>query len=277
MWDDYPKFKTYADFASDFTRCRSPEKGRPIKGWCRLFKEGDEYVVKQRSWRGAIPIFKVSRNNVITFVMPLENLLQHAQTIVSSLWRVVPIAIERKRKGVYSVGGINDPKMRYENRDEWCWSYIRNKGVEYFEGIAFDMISGECLNPQPNLLDRVIPEKRKQWLRDVKRFKKGLKIRAKMGALQGYIRTVEKAKTDMGSVWKYNETVPRWDDPEITQHVLECIRTEEYPPDLLKLLVQTTVLERGQREITDQLVLANVDSVFDKHSLHYRKAYGVFG
>jgi len=278
--DDRAKFKTYTDFAADYSHCRNAEKGRPIKAWCRLFKEGNDYVVKQRTWRGAdIPLFRVSRNNVVTFAMPLENLLQYTQTVVSSLWRVIPITMERKRKGIYAVASVNDPAFRSEHTGGYRidWGKIRTQGAEYFEGIAFDLTTGECLNARPHLMDSVIPEMRKQWLRDVKRFKKGLKIRAKMGALQGYTREVEKEKNAIGSHWKYNSDLPKWDSAEITQRVLECMRTGEYPPDLLKLMVQTTMLGWGQSQITDQMVLANVDTVFDAHSLHYRKAYGVFG
>jgi hypothetical protein len=273
---DRAKFKTYQDFALDFQRCRNVSIGRPIKNWCRLYKDGKDYVVKQVGWRGAnVPLFKVSPDNTLTFVMPLENLLHHTQTVVSSLYRVVPITIERKRKGIYALAGMNDEAFQEEGRIGW--GKVKSQGAEYFCGLQFDLITGQCLNKQPHMMDTVIPEKRKQWLRDVKRYKKGLKVRAKLGALQGFLPAIAKEEADAGGGWRYRRTVPKWEAPDIAQHVVECMRTEDYPQDILKLIAQTTQLGWGNDTITDQMMLANVDAVFDKCSLQYRKLYGVFG
>ena len=259
------KFKTYQDFYNDFKRCRSPIKGRPINGWSRLYKEDRDYVVKLVRWRNHnIELFRVSPSNVLTFTAPLSIVLQSTHTIVSGLCRIVPITIWRKRTGIYCL------------QSTVGWSDRSKITPEYFSGIKFNLETGECLNPQPDMMDTIIPEKRKQWLRDVKRFKKGLKIRAKLGAFEGIIRTVD-AERPTDSHWKYDTSVPKWDSPDITELVLECMRTEEYPHELLKLLAQTANLGWGRGETTSKQVMENIDYVFDTHSLHYRKAYGVFG
>jgi hypothetical protein len=271
-----PRFSTYQEFYDDFKRCRRPELGRPIKQWCRLYKDGRDFVVKQVSWGSGPnhPLFRVSPDNIITFELPLERLLTHSHTITSSLWRIVPVSIERKRKGIYAIAGTNTPAAQQAQR----FDYVSKQGAEYFRGIQFNLLTGECLNAQPDMMDTVIPEMRKQWLRDVKRFKKGLKIRAKMGALQGFIRIVATERANAATSWTYNATIPKWEHPDVTQQVLECLRTEEYTPEILKLLVQTVRTGwRSGPEITDQMVLDHVDLVFDQHSLHFRKAYGVFG
>ncbi len=283
MYGDRAKFQCYQDFYDDFKRCRNKEKGRPIKGWCRLYKEGYDFVVKQVTWGSGpnIPLFKVSPDNVVTFVMPLENLLHHTHTIVSSLWRVVPVMIERKRKGIYTAVGTHDRAYhKYNDHRNYFytdWEMVKKQGPEYFNGIQFNLLTGECLNPQPDMMDTIVPEVRKQWLRDLKRFKKGLKIRAKVGSLQGYIDMVAKERANSTGGGQYNQTIPRWEHPDVTEQVLECLRAEDYSPDILKLLVQTVNLGWRQSEVTSQMVLDNVDRVFDQHSLHFRKAYGVFG
>ena len=261
------KFQTYQNLYDDFKRCRSPIKGRPINGWSRLYKEDKDYVVKMVQWRGHdIEVFRVSPDNTITFTAPFSRVLQHSQTLVASLWRVVPITMWRKRAGIYCIHSISG----------WC---DKSKLTpEYFSGIKFNLETGECLNPQPDMMDTIIPEKRKQWLRDVKRFKKGLKIRAKLGAFESIIRTVEAERpSGSGSDWEYVGKLPKWNSPEVTEHVLEGMRTEEYPQDLLKLLVQTANTGFNRDNTTNKDILENVDYVFNTHSLHYRKAYGVFG
>ena len=259
------KFQTYQNLYDDFKRCRSPIKGRPINGWSRLYKEDKDYVVKLVQWRGhGVEVFRVSPDNTITFTAPLSIVLQSTHTIVSGLCRIVPITIWRKRTGIYCIHSISG------------WSDKSKLTPEYFSGIKFNLETGECLNPQPDMMDTIIPEKRKQWLRDVKRFKKGLKIRAKLGAFESIIRTVE-AERPSGSDWEYIGKLPKWDSPDVTEHVLEGMRTEEYPQDLLKLLVQTANTGFNRDNTTNKDILENVDYVFNTHSLHYRKAYGVFG
>ena len=55
------------------------------------------------------------------------------------------------------------------------------------------------------------------------------------------------------------------------------MRSEEYPPDLLYLLVATTSIPYRGSELNDKMVLENVDKIFDAHSLQLRTIYGVFG
>ena len=276
---DAAAFTSYADFAADYKRCRNAEKGRPIKGWCRLFKEDSDYVVKVRRWRSSdAPLFRVSPDEIVTFSMPLDNLLQNAQTIVSSLYRVIPFSLERKRKGIYALGGthqISDGLGNYPAYFQW----LRTEAPENFTNIRFNLVTGECLNAQPNLIDSMIPEVRRQWLRDVKRYKKGLKARAKIGALQGHMTKVLDALTSpAGRPWELRyEWNSKLGQRGTLQHIVECMRSEEYPPDLLYLLVATTSIPYRGSELNDKMVLENVDKIFDAHSLQLRTIYGVFG
>lgn len=219
-------------------------------------------------------IFEVDKHNRITFTISQQQLLHYSHSLVTVLYKIVPLILQRKRKDVYQIGKTLREKSGWR---EWPTIMLSVDAPEYFTGIQFDLTTQTCLNPRPNLLDTVIPEVRKQWLRDVKRFKRGLKARAKVGALQGYIEEVkEERNAHVNGDWGYKNDLPNWEDSRITQQVLDCLRTEQYPPDLLKLVVQTTYLGWGSGEITSSMVLENVDKVFNTHSIHYRKAYGVF-
>jgi len=260
--------QSYADFATLYSKCRNKEKGKPLPGGWRLHQQGDKYVVTVQRWRDTdLPIFVIGPDNVLTFRLTHEDMCSYSQTLVTVLWKIVPLIMQRVRKETYKIGKVANARSTY-------WYDIADGSPEYFEGIAFNLLTQECLNPKPDLLDSFIPEVRKQWLRDVKRFKKGLKARAKVGAFQGYIHEVND-KDAVG--WRERQTYPKWTDDRTTQHVLESMRTEQYPPDLLKLMVLTVNTGWSNPEVTDRMVLENVDRVFDMHSLHYRKAYGVFG
>lgn len=272
---------SYQDFANDFKKCRNHEAGRPLKGWCRLYQEGEDYVVKLVGWKSSNrPLFRVSPDNVLTFTAPVEEMLGFKQTLVGSLWRLIPFCMERKRKDIYVVAGVNDPKFQTagHNAHYHDWSKVKKDGAEYFNGIQFDLLTGVCLNTQPNMMDTVKTDVRKAWLRDVKRFKKGLKARAKVGALDGFIKQVGIDKQKNGaSYWSWKQGLDKWDSPEITQLVLESMRTEQYPPELLHLIVATVDIGWQPAAITNDMVFNNVDKVFNTHSIHFRKAYGVFG
>jgi len=255
---------SYSDFADLFNTCRSISKGKPLPGGWRMHQHNRLYAV----YISNIKIFEIDRNNKLTFTVSQRELLNLNHSLVTVLYKIIPLMLSRKRKGVYVISKIqayHPPLYRYLNVDH-------TNTLEYFTGMQFDLATQTCLNPRPNLLDTVIPKVRKQWLRDVKRFKRGLKARAKVGALQGYIQEVVE---DTGYIRNLHP-IPQWDSPEITQQVLECMRTDKYPPNLLRLLVQTVNLGWRQTHITDSMVLENVDTVFNTHSVHYRKAYGVF-
>jgi len=270
-------FTSYADFAADYKRCRNAKKGRPIKVWCRLYKEGSDYMVKIYRWRQPdIPLFRVSPDNTVTFCMPADNVLERAHSIVSGLYKVIPFSLERKRRGIYALGGTHQISGLGDYRDYWRW--LRTEAPEYFTNIRFNLLTGECLNAQPNLMDCIIPEVRKQWLRHVKQYKKGLKVRAKIGALQGHMTKVLDEVSDKTNHWGFkHEQNSKLDKHDTLQYIVECMRSEEYPPDLLYLLVATTPIPYRGSELTDKMVLGNVDRVFDAYSLQLRTIYGVFG
>jgi len=267
---------SYQDCVALFNTCRSEKKGKPLPAGYRMHKHNDLYTVSC----GNIKIFEVDQTDTVTFTMSTEQLLSMNTSLVCVLFKIIPLMILRKRKGVYTLAeSCSSLSYTYMGGDfTHVPKYDASKAFEYFQGIQFNLPTRTCLNPRPDLLDTVIPKIRKQWLRDVKRFKKGLKARAKVGALQGYIEEVaEERKANNYGHWRYRDSLPKWDSPEITQQVLECLRTEKYPPSLLKLLVQTTELGWNQTKVTDSMVLANVDTVFNSHSIHYRSSYGVFG
>jgi hypothetical protein len=273
---------SYSDFTDLFKTCRSISKGKPLPGGWRMYQRNNLYTVHWAATYGsnsgsqsdATKIFEVDKHNRITFTISQQQLLHHSHSLVTVLYKIVPFVLQRKRKDFYQIG-----KRRVEKSGWREWITTEGDTPEYFTGIQFDLTTQTCLNPRPDLLDTVIPKVRKQWLRDVKRFKKGLKARAKVGALQGYIDEVVAARaTQPSGGWRHNfdNNLPTWSDPRTTQQVIDCMRTEQYPPDLLKLLVQTTYLGWGSGEITNSMILENVDRVFNTHSIHYRKAYGVF-
>ena len=270
------RFMSYTSMEDYFMRCRQPKKGRPIRSDMRLYKEGNNYGVKMVDWsgsvRGEVPVFKVSPKNVVTFLLPLERVLLSAQSLVTVLPRVIPIHLCRAKKGVYRISHEAGMETHV-----YGWKCMRNEAPQYFKGIKFNFLTGECLNPQPDQATTELPEQRKVWRGELRRYKRGLKARIKVGALEGFIHEEQVALRAASSVCKYRRDVcPDWTQPKLTNLLVKSMRKETYPAELLQAFVRSGM---GQQyaDLTGQHLLRVVDQVFTQNSEHFRRKYGVFG
>lgn len=273
--------ENYTNALAFFNTCRLETAGKPLPGQWRMFKREDNHLqigipIWSKRGRGYEELCTISPDNVVTFTISHHRMLCLSNSLVMVLSKVFPLTIRRRRKGVYDIGFYNTP------RDYWRIEPAPGGCTEYFTGVKFDLTARVCLNPRPNMLDQVLPDRRQEWLRAVKQFKRGLKTRAKVGALRGHIEAVGGTLSLKGiSIWQLRQQVSDWVSPEFTHHVLECMRSNEYPPEILHRFAVEAWLRKGasyhMSPVTDQDVLEAVDSVFDTHSIHFRKAFGVFG
>lgn len=272
--------ESYDNARALFSTCRSEAKGKPLPGRWRMFREDDDYVIAMERWGSydPLPVCTISPDNVVTFDISEKDLVQYSNSICMVLWKILPIGIIRKRSGVYSIGPVAEGATR------WYGYPCSKRSCEYFRGLQIRLGAVEILNPKPNFTDQVLPDVKKAWLRDLKRFKKGLKVRAKVGALNGVIEDIEQSsanwKTTGKNFWQFQESRAQVDAPEAVELVLECMREDEYPPELLTSLAFWGYCNHGpyaRREFDQQHMLQFIDRMFTNHSLMYRKAYGVFG
>jgi hypothetical protein len=274
-------FESYAMFAKDHKKCRNNEKGRPTRRWCRqhMTEEGD-IQINLLPWKASpIPLFRVHPDNTVTFVASVEQVVACSVTLSQSLAQLVPFHITRWKKGVYRIGGeavaqskIKDPN---DKRYRWAtekWGYLQNEAPQYFAGIKFDMATGECLNPMPDTVREVVPEKRTEWLRCLRRYKKGLKSRIKVGALTEYATLTMEVRNAGG----YGAGGTHWAQGKLTD-LMYCMVNEHYPPEMLTNFVRSVPRTWRQTEITPADITKAVEQVFTHYSEALREEYGVFG
>jgi hypothetical protein len=118
-------------------------------------------------------------------------------------------------------------------------------------------------------------DKRKQWLHDVRQFKMGVKVRAKLGALDLYCAEVTAMRRGSN---RFGDR-PAWDSPsnEWLQYLCECIQKGSFPPKLLRGFAQTAEFTLyTTRPLEPQGVIDAMNYVFKKHSRTLRNLYGVF-
>ena len=261
-----------------YSGCRRARDGKPLPGAWRLFKKKNTFTIclplGWRRERTYLPVATVTPNNTLTMLLSKDELLNHSNTIVLILGKVTSIMCQRFAKGKYRVGKGEG------NGDRHTWFLLtKDNSQQYYKGIKFDLMTGLCLNPEPDESVEPVPEQRKVWLRELKRFKRGLKSRAKVGALTAHIQKANAIRVENNKLsWHERKRLAiDWEQDTWRKKLVWCMKNETYPPEILMAFVQSVETSWGHHSITQELVLETVDKMFTKHSEMLRREYGVFG
>ena len=281
------QISSYKNAEAFFNTCRDHYKGKPLPANWRLYKDDSGlrpvYWISMNPWGCTQQrLCDIRPDDTVQFHLTPEALYRASNSIVMVLHKIFHMGCTRKRQGIYEMG-----PMCWERQGHYTWPTLdKDFACEYFQGLTFDLKSNRITNPQPDLTDRAIPDVRKAWRKDLTRFKRGLKARAKVGALTGYIDEIKSGEGGSRRWSLYNKEIksdsgldlsqPEYSDAQ--QYVLECMRTEQYPEDLLRAFVYWSAKHNlySRSYIDNAAVFKYVDQMFNKHSLDYRKAYGVF-
>jgi hypothetical protein len=116
-------------------------------------------------------------------------------------------------------------------------------------------------------------DRRREWLRALRRFKYGIKVRAKLGVFDTYCEQVA-AERKGAARWD----APHWAHDEWVTLLYTCIKNDEYPPDLLLGFVKTAEVTfyTPRKQPTIHKVLDAVDDVCRTQSKKLRQKFGVF-
>ena len=256
---------TYNEAATYFAKGRSKDKGRPLASWGRVFQVGDTYEV--RIGKDVLGVF--TPDNKFEFKLTSAGVRRWSATIVSSLRRALPFDSIRVGTGRYRIPHEKHLSMKSYPWGEYPdWQKVKASAPEYFEGIAFNLTDGSCLNRRADLLDTVNVDARKLWLGALRKFKRGIKVRAKLGAFDKYIAEVTADRN--------NRQRPDWDSPEWQKSLADAIRDHDFSEQLLRGMVQTAHTKTWRATVTPKSVLEAVDSVCNAYSIPLRRHFGVF-
>jgi len=282
MYDE-ADYRSYNEFNSMMRTARNPEKGKPLRQrWARMYKDNDDIVVHITGY-GSQPLFRVTPDNILEFVLPKNDYLRQSNTLTQALYRLVPIHTERLRTGVYRIAHTKQLEMaRTKAMENGASRYdgwrimndtFRQVAFEYEQGIKFDLTTGECLNGTWTGNPAEIPEKRREWRAMLRKFKRGMRVRAKVHALDGVIDQVWAERQSKTSEW----SKPDWHHDNWVNLLQTSIENDEYPQELLKGFVQSCPYSWYQpKKPTAQEVLVSVDKVCNDLSTTLRRRLGVF-
>jgi len=115
--------------------------------------------------------------------------------------------------------------------------------------------------------------KRREWLRALRRFKYGIKVRAKLGVLKSICEQVAAERKG-----KQQWDAPQWEHDRWVTFLYTCIKDNEYPPELLVGFVKTaevTFLTSNRQPTVDKTIDA-VNQICKQLSKPLRTKFGVF-
>lgn len=260
--------KNYGDAAKLFATARNKEKGKPVMfmSWARLYKDGNDYTVCYLSR----VLFRITPDSMLVWECTPDELRRCAATVVSALYRVVPFDIIRVGMGRYRIGHFMHIIPVAGTRRDWIDRDLLKQQPELFSGLSFSMLTGECNNRQPDLMTTVNPAARKQWLSTLRQYKRGLKVRQKIGALDAFAAAATAQKQQR----KYAK--PDWSQDSWKDRLFECIRDQKYPEDLLTGVAQSVRVYYYQNTVNPQDILTQFDTLCNQYSIDLRRRFGVF-
>lgn len=262
--------KSYHEALTVFNTARWPDKGKPITNWARMYKLADGSLLVRVY---ELDMFKFNPDNTFEFVCDRASIRRNCVTLSQALHRHLPFNWMRKSTGVYTVQHIN------ENTYRGPWREIDTKlkaipKQEVFQGLKFNLTTGECLNPKVPEIETVIPEKRKIWLRKIKAFNKALQVRAKIGVLDRIVEEVQAERNATPRQWQQ----PDWASDEWLDTWAKVIDTGDIPVSFLKGIAQSTRYGWRNRT-TQQQVKETMDTAKQlqrTYSRELRRRFGVF-
>jgi hypothetical protein len=263
---------SYEQVAEWYTKARNPEAGRPVQSWARMFKVGDNYELRYGS--SVVGVF--SPDNKFTFKLTSQEARRSSITLSQALQRAIPFLWVRKATGRYVV----KPTPQYEDykkakNEPYAWHYFKDvEGYELFDGLQFDLNTYEPVNAKPSLKDTEVDQENKlTWLRQLRKFKSAIKVRARMGVLESLIQQVDKERV---GVSRYDWEQPDWNSEAWQDMLYTSLRDGECPTDLLKGIIKSVSRGYYQTTITVKEVVAEADRLCSTYSLDLRRKFGVY-
>lgn len=282
-----PLLRDYKDCEVHFSTCRNPAKGKPMRSWCRLFKNQDVYEVCYVPWnydKGAV-IAEFHPDGRIVLPSDSHSWRNMHSSLSMALHNAIPILTERMGRGRYRIahtGYIDGEASASPSSNDYFFSEwyetFKKKGNEYFAGMTFNH-EGLCINPQYSTDGEIDVEKRRTWLRMLRRFKRGLKARAKVGALQQHAKRIydKHAEMERNGQHRWQWQMPNWKSKKYYDMLKEVMQTNEFTPEFLEAFVESaTPNTYGNTIATDAHILQHVDTLMNDLSYSLRRDFGVF-
>lgn len=122
-------------------------------------------------------------------------------------------------------------------------------------------------------MPRIDEDKRREWLRALRRFKYGIKVRAKLGVLQTICEQVAAERKG-----KQQWDAPDWSHQRWVTLLYTCIKHNQFPPELLIAFAKSAEVTfmNPRKQPTVALMVVAVNDVCREQSKALRQQFDVF-
>lgn len=252
------RVKNFTQAAQLISRCRKPEEGKSLSSWCKMRRtvDGVAFFVSAHNHNYDTHIGYLTPDNIFTFTLDDNQAYHVSPSLSKGLHKITPFAWYRESTRRYSV--------RHK---------VSLKGSDVFDGLKFNFVTGEVLNPQRIDTKNVIPEARRQWLRSVKQYKQGIKLRIKMGVFDNIMQEVihERGKTN-----RFEWSQPDWFSDHWLNRLSNALKQQDFSLDILKGITQTAEISYWNRHVTPEEIIITFDKLIKDLSIQLRLRFGVF-
>ena len=260
-------FSSWKDCYWWFAKARSPEKGRPIKQGWRMFKgDDDTYFITAHSHR----VCTFNPDNTVTFDLTAQSHACICHTISSTLSSVIPYLICRVGTGRYVVNHVG-VAVTVPSGSKWYTAFTK-QAYDLFPGITFDNTSMICVNPQPKATrETENTEKRRVWLQTLRRFKRGLSVRAKLGVFTALNAAMKNEQFGTGALPMDTNS------DAFVEFLYRCMRDDVYPDELLRSIgfIRYATWRPSSTGI-DAVAIALSSSILQAQSFRLRRHFGLW-
>jgi hypothetical protein len=247
---------TYDAAKKYMSRARSPLCGRALTSvaW-RLSQCGSEYAVTVYG----VEVGRFFPDNTFMFTLDGSKAHRVAQTLSITLHRNLPFWWQRFGKQLYRVNHHNHTNGR-----------ILKSAPQVYDGLRFDLSTGECLNYKPDPTQRVNPDRRKEWLAACKTWKRKMKVAARLGAFDALIRQEMTDRTP----WAHRI---RWRTKQGIDTLYKVIKDNDCSVEAMRMFVIGMIDTTGYFSgLTSQDVYTYIERLVNNNSIELRKRFGVF-
>jgi len=261
--------RSFANAQAFMVGCRDPLKGRKVNAPSRLYPMTDcknpAQVAGYCLMYGNRPILTITPDDIITFVTDNERAYGVAASLATTLHRAFPCAWNRKAYKRFEIIGGDAPYYNSDSR------------AELFDGLQYCLKTRKFLNAKPPLHERVDTEKRKEWLAIIKRFRKNIRLRAKIGVFDAIVNDV--LSEFNGDRFAHQAGRPNWEDQAWRDLLYNSIINDEYPIELMRGFALSGMVyawHSSKLTGTPAMALEAAISVLDSESVYLRQRFGVF-
>jgi len=256
---------SYRDVATFCTTARDISKGKPLRNWGRFTEKENTYLLSVYN----LPFVIFHPNNTLEFVITKTHSRRIGPTLATTCSKHLPFMWYRKSMGLYEIKLLSN--MPKPSELYWhTWDRIKaTPPIEVFSGLIIDLTTGIALNPKASDTSTIVPQKRIEWLRALRKFKQAAKLRAKIGVFD--VINKEVILERKSNNWE----APDWDTDIWQDKLYQNISNGTIDTDLIKAFVQSNN-RWSIGAVKSIAVLNTIDNICKQYSRDLRRRFGVF-